>query len=161
REFLRFRRVLAKTRPGVVHAHFGTVTAMFVALSAGRIPMVVTYRGSDLNASPSARGTRSFVGRVLSQVAALRATRMVCVSRQLRERLWWRRSLVSVLPSGVDTRSFHPMHRNAARSALGWPTQERIVLFNAGHDPRNKRLDLARDAVAIAARMLGSIRLEV
>jgi teichuronic acid biosynthesis glycosyltransferase TuaC len=161
REFLRFRRVLAETRPGIVHAHFGTMTAMFVAFSAGRIPVVVTYRGSDLNASSSTRGVRSFIGRVLSQLGALRASWIVCVSCQLRERLWWRRSLASVLPSGVDARTFHPMNRNAARRTLGWPIEERIVLFNAGHDPRNKRLDLARAAAVIAARMLGSIRLEV
>lgn len=161
REFLRFRRALSETCPGVVHAHFGSVTAVFAALSAGRIPLVVTYRGGDLNSSPSCPGLRSFAGRLLSQLVALRARRIVCVSRELRSRLWWRRSAATVLPTGVDTAVFHPMNRNVARHALGLPAGERIVLFNAGYDPRNKRLDLARATVAIAAGLLGSIRLEV
>src|SRR5256885_6231399 len=41
-EFVRFRRKLRAFRPHVIHAHFGTVTAVFAALGAGfgkrRIP---------------------------------------------------------------------------------------------------------------------------
>ena len=35
---------------------------------------------------------------------------------------------------------------------LGWREDERVVLFNAGHDSRNKRLDLAQSAVEEARR---------
>jgi teichuronic acid biosynthesis glycosyltransferase TuaC len=155
-EFLRFRSVLARFHPKVVHAHFGTMTAMFAALAVGRCPLVITYRGSDLNPVPSAGRLRAGVGRLLSQLAALRAARIVCVSRRLKERLWWRRDRVTVLASGVDSKIFSPEPRWLARARLGWPLEERIVLFNAGHDPRNKRLDLAE---AVEARV--PIRLEV
>ena len=107
-EFFRFRRVIRTFRPQVIHAHYGTVTAMFAALGAGRIPLVITYRGSDLNRLPSARGLRPAAGRLLSQIAALRAARIVCVSRQLKNLLWWRRARVTVLPSGVDPEVFRP-----------------------------------------------------
>src|SRR6202043_1833877 len=107
-EFRRFRQVVRAFRPQLIHAHYGTITAIFGALAAGRIPLVITYRGSDLNRLPSARGLRPAVGRLLSQMAALRAARIVCVSRQLKYRLWWRRSRVTVLPSGVDRDVFRP-----------------------------------------------------
>jgi len=161
REFRRLRRVIRRFRPQVIHAHYGTVTAMFAALGAGRIPLVITYRGSDLNRLPSARGPRQAAGRLLSQIAALRAARIVCVSRRLKGLLWWRRARVTVLPSGVDPEVFRPEPQTNLRIELGWATEERVVLFNAGYDPLNKRLDLAQDAVEEARRWAPSVRLEV
>jgi len=160
-EFRRLRRVVRAFRPQVIHAHYGTVTAMFAALGTGRIPLVITYRGSDLNRLPSARGLRQAAGLLLSQIAALRATRIVCVSRQLRDLLWWRWARVTVLPSGVDPGVFRPEPRKNLRGQLGWLEEERVVLFNAGLDSRNKRLDLAENAVAEARRWVPSVRLEV
>ena len=160
-EFRRFRRVVRAFRPQVIHAHYGTVTAMFAALGTGRIPLVITYRGSDLNRLPSARGLRPAAGRLLSQVAALKAARIVCVSRHLKNLLWWRRGRVTVLPSGVDPEVFRPQPQKILRDELGWLAEERVVLFNAGRDARNKRLDLARNAVDQARRWAPLVRLEV
>jgi teichuronic acid biosynthesis glycosyltransferase TuaC len=165
REWRRFRRCVRRTDPQVVHAHFGTVTALFAALAAPRKPLVITFRGSDLNPCRSAAGRgiqlRALAGRILSQLAALRAARIVCVSRQLRERLWWRRRKVVVLPSGVDPEIFRPESRLRARARLGWGAVERVVLFNAGHDPANKRLDLASRALALTQAALGGVRMHI
>ncbi len=161
REFVRFRRELASFRPDVVHAHFGSVTAMFAAVACGNRPLVITYRGSDLNRSPVTDGCRARLARLLSQLAALRAQRIVCVSRQLQQRLWWRRRRAIVLPSGFDAQLFRPEPREAARKRLGWEMQQRVVLFNAGYDRRNKRLDLAEQAAAIARKTWPDLRLEV
>jgi teichuronic acid biosynthesis glycosyltransferase TuaC len=161
RECIRFQEQLRATRPQLIHAHYGTVTALFCALNCGRIPLVITYRGSDLNVVPTARTLRSWMGRLFSQIAALKAARIVCVSRKLRDRLWWRRHLATVLPSGVDPEVFRPESRSAARARLGWPDQERVVLFNAGAAGANKRLDLAEAAVRLAARTVPHLRLEV
>jgi teichuronic acid biosynthesis glycosyltransferase TuaC len=160
-EFLRFRRAIEEFRPRIIHAHYGTVTAVFAALGAGRIPLIITYRGSDLNRLPSATGLRPAAGRLLSQVAALRAARIVCVSRQLKRMLWWRQDRVTVLPSGVDPEVFRPAARETLRGELGWRDEERVVLFNAGNDARNKRLDLAERAVKEASHWAAPVRLAV
>ena len=160
-EFLRFRRVLATFRPQVIHAHYGTMTAMFAVLASGKLPLMITYRGSDLNPLPSARKLRPAAGRLLSQLAALRASRIVCVSPQLRDRLWWRRGRATVLPSGVDADVFKPAPQREMRLRLGWQEQDRIVLFNAGGEGRNKRLDLAQAATGEARRWEPALRLEV
>jgi glycosyltransferase involved in cell wall biosynthesis len=160
-EFRRFRSDLASFRPDVVHAHFGTVTAMFSALGCGQVPLVVTYRGSDLNSLPMRFGWRAVLGRGLSQLAALRAARIVCVSARLRDRLWWRRDIVTILASGVDPQWFHPQPRWMARQRLGWPDADPVLLFNAGRDPRIKRLDLARAAVDAARRKIPGLRWEI
>lgn len=164
-EWLRFRGCLRRFAPHVVHAHFGTVTAMFAALAAPGVPLVITFRGGDLN-PPSPKASvreklRAALGRVLSQLAALRAAQMICVSGQLRTRLWWRRNHAVVLPSGVDPEVFAPEPRLRARQRLGWIEAERVILFNAGGDPLIKRLDLARQAVEQAKLHVGGLRMVI
>ena len=169
REWRRFRRRVRRVNPQVIHAQYGTMTAWFgawaVSLSNRRIPLVITYRGSDLN--PGAQGAgwrgqvRAALGRVLSQLAALRASRIVCVSRELRSRLWWRREIAVVLPTGVDPEEFRPEPRARARGRLGWGESERVVLFNAGGHPGLKRLDLARQSVPLVQDFLDHVRLHM
>lgn len=149
--------------PDLVHAHWGSLLAAVSALAIGRgTPLVVTYRGSDINPVPSERRLRSAVRVLASQGAALRADAIICVSDELRRRLWWSgaRRRATVVVDGTDLARFHPVERNVARHDLGWSTEERVVLFNA-NNPRVKRLDLAEAAVAVAARQVGPIRFEV
>lgn len=160
-EARRFRSIFSYIRPNIVHAHFGTMTALFTVIMTRGIPVVITYRGSDLNAVPSSSGPRATIGRFLSQIAALGAARIVCVSSHLRKRLWWRQDRACVLPSGVDTDVFERMPRAEARKCLGWDENVPVLLFNAGHDARNKRLDLAKAAFALVHRDLPKARMEV
>ncbi len=159
-EFRRFRACVREHRPEVIHAHFGTVTGMFAVIASGRIPVVITYRGSDLNPPPRA-SLRSWVGRLLSHCSAPLASSIVCVSQQLKQRLRWAKGRASVVPSGVDTDLFVPVARHVARRKLGWPELDRVVLFNAGHDPINKRLDLAQATVESARKVIPELRLEI
>lgn len=160
REWKRLRRAIQASQPDFVHAQFGTMTSFLTALSTTR-PLIISFRGSDLNPYKSKYQLRQRVGRLLSQLSALRAARIICVSAQLKDRLWWRRDRVTVIPSGVDTATFRPRLREEARRDLGWEHNERIVLFNAGIDPVSKRLDLAISSVEEARAACGEIRLHV
>jgi len=160
KEWKRIKKEIQSFHPDLIHAQFGTVSAMFCVVAA-KIPTVVTYYGSDLNPDPSVFWIRSAVGRLLSQVAALRVRRIICVSNQLKERLWWRKNRATVIPTGVDTGIFYPRSQDDVRSELGWKKEERIVLFNAGRTPILKRFSLAQSAVSVAKSIYGKIRLEV
>lgn len=159
REMRRFRSETGEFPPDIVHAQFGTATAMFAALGALRTPLVITFRGSDLNPSPGSVW-RTAAGHLLSQIAALRARRIVCVSAALRGRLWWRKECAVVLASGVDPDLFRPRPRDDARGRLGWAASDRVVLFHAGANARVKRLDLARAAVTSARARIPDLRWE-
>ena len=161
REYFRLSAQIARFDPALVHAQYGTVTAMLAALAAGRRPLAITFRGGDLNRIPVNQRSPILAGPAVSQLAAFRAGLIVCVSEGLRQRLWWRRDRVTVLPSGVDAKLFRPEARDDARTRLGWPPGDRVVLFNAGRDRRNKRLDLALAAAAWARRTWPGLRLEV
>jgi glycosyltransferase involved in cell wall biosynthesis len=98
---------------------------------------------------------------LFSQLASLRAQKIICVSRQLRDRLWWRRGGVTILPSGVDPQVFRPEPRALARLRLGWSEQDRVALFHAGKDVLVKRLALAKAAVEYARPKVPALRLEI
>lgn len=160
KEWKRFRKELKSFGPDLIHAHFGTMTAFFCMIST-TLPLVITYRGSDLDFEAGISRLRSAAGQFLSQISALRASEIICVSNSLKERLWWRKKYAIVIPTGVDTKIFYPYSRDKARLELGWNNQEKIVLFNAGSNPVRKRLDLAQSAVDIARTICGEIRFEV
>lgn len=159
-EWQRFRRELKSFQPDIIHAHFGTMTAFFCALNFG-YPLIITFRGSDLNPQPSVPFFKMIFGRLLSQIAAFRSARIVCVSEQLRQRLWVGKNRTSVIPSGVNLEIFKPIPRKEARAKLGWGLDEKIVLFNAGRFPAVKRLDLAQKSVDEAVTLCGPIRFVV
>jgi len=161
RHAVRFRCEIKEFRPHIIHAQFGTMTAFFCAC-ATRLPVVVTFRGSDLNPSPHISVVRSILGRLLSQLAALRAEYSICVTGRLKAQLWWRKHRARVVPSGVDLDMFCPSSKQAARTKLGWSQTDRIVLFNnAGQYPKIKRLDLAEEAVLAAQLQIDHLRLVV
>lgn len=159
REWRRMRTELREFGPEVVLAEYGTLTALLAALSTTR-PLVVTYRGSDLNPDNSITWVRSALGGMMSQLAALRAAGIICVSTELRNRLWWRRDRTVIIPSGADTNVFAPMPRAAARRELGWD-DEPVILFHAGSNSRGKRLDLAEATWTKVQQSVPDARLEV
>lgn len=157
-----YRAAIRNFRPDIIHAHYGTMTAFFsVYGDLGRVPKIVSFRGSDLNPTSSESKSCVGMGHLLSQMAALGADGIICVSDQLRSRLWWKQSLVTVIPTGVSTKEFFPFDREEARRRLGWDTKVPTVIFYASAYPEAKRIDLAVAAIENARRSLPDIRFVV
>lgn len=154
------RSLVRDRRPDLVHVHYGTITGLATALTT-RAPLVITFRGSDLQPEPGIGKLRIWIGMLFSQLASLRADHAICVSNRLKRRLWWRRDRAIVLPTGVNLDRFQAGSKAEARKILGWGCNENIVLFNAGKAPLTKGLDIAEDAVSHAIGEFGPIRLEI
>lgn len=157
REGLRLKKIISELAPDLVHAHYGTVTSCLSAIAA-KSPLVITLRGSDLNAVPDIGFLRAQLGVLLSQLSALRAQTIICTSEKLKARLWWQRDRVVVVPSGVNLDLFKPIDQKQARKQLSFCMSEKIVLFNASKNPLLKGLSLAKQAVETAERLVGKIR---
>ena len=160
KEWSRLQNEIRNFNPHLIHAHFGTMTAFLCAFGT-TMPLVVTFRGSDLNPVPSISVLRSTGGRLLSQLAAFRATRIICVTGQLKARLWWGKGRTTIIPDGVNMSVFSPRSQEEARAALGWHNADRVVLFCAGKFPKKKRLDLALQAAEAAKVLCSDLRLVV
>ena len=147
----RVARALRRGRIDVVHAHYG-LTGFFASFH--QRPLVVSYCGDDLLGTPNGRGGTTFKSRVtqyLSQLAASRADGIICKSEALRQELRADpdRNRAHVIGNGVPTDLFHPGSRSDARSQLGLPLDERLVLFpHSRSQAAVKRFALAEQAIA-------------
>jgi len=150
--WLRARPRLDARRYDLVHAQFGQ--SGLLALPK-RLPLVVTFRGSDvLGIVSDADGRYTWKGRVvqwLSRLVARRADAVIVVSDHMKRSL---PSSVSaaVIPSGLDLERFRPLPRDDARRVLGLPLDRRYVLFVGRPTQARKRGDLARRAVELLDR---------
>jgi glycosyltransferase involved in cell wall biosynthesis len=155
------RRGICMFQPDIVHAHWGSLLAFATAIATlSGPPIVITYRGSDINPIPSEPWLLRLIRVVCSQLAALRASAVICVSDELRERLWSRRGLIRIIPDGTDVSLFKPLDKLECRRKLNWPLDERVVFFYEGGRPAVKRRDLAEASLNEARKLIGSCRLE-
>jgi glycosyltransferase involved in cell wall biosynthesis len=152
--WLHVRRRLARERFDLVHAQFGQ--SALLALPK-RLPLVVTFRGCDLQGNLSTRdGHLTTAGRMLRrfcQWVARRADAVIVVSAHMRRYLH-NGVPASVIPSGIDFDLFQPLPRAEARVRLGLPADERLVLFVGNPHLARKRFPLAQQAVEILKRTL-------
>ena len=147
----------------LVHSLAGE--ALLTAVGYLRAPVVATFQGSDLLGSPRRGGKVPLHwrarGALLRQLARLTA-RTVTVSAQLERRLPAPvQARNAVVPQGVDRRRFVPTDREQARRSIGWPLDERTVLFAAEPWRPEKNYWLAEETVGAAARELPSLNLRV
>src|SRR6266536_834116 len=144
--------VQRRGRYDLVHAQFGQ--SGLLALPK-RLPLVVTFRGDDLEGVLSnATGRLTARGRLLpllSRVVARRADATIVVSAHMKAFLH-RQARPHVIPSGLDLERFRLIPQAEARRHLDLPAEGRLVLFVGSPTSSRKRYDLARRAVEIVKR---------
>ena len=155
---VKMRHLLGMHKYDLIHAHFGQ--AGFLAVLQKRLPVVVTFHGSDLygiDETGFIGKFRSSLLRLVSTVAAKKATEVITVSKRLADLLPSRPH--HTIPIGINLDMFRPMSSGKAREYLGWPKSERSILFIGDPSNRIKRYDLAQEAVALARKKIPTIRL--
>jgi teichuronic acid biosynthesis glycosyltransferase TuaC len=153
------RQEVRRLRPDLIHAQYGTIVGFMGALAGNGKPLVISFCGNDLLPGASVSRLRMYLGFLLSNLAALRARRIICKSEELRRALWWRQSRAVVIPNGIDLDMFSPGSKEGARKRLGWDSGRPIVLFNIGSDPQRKGLSIAEAAMKIVKSRLPDARL--
>jgi teichuronic acid biosynthesis glycosyltransferase TuaC len=149
--YLRLRREV-KTRLrtnhyDLVHAHFGHTAFTVLPL---RVPLVVTFHGSDLLGIVGRRGRYTPAGWVIRQISrsvARGAAKVIVVASNLVPRLPKGTDYV-INPMGVDLSRFAPQDKAASRARLGLQPDRRYVLFSGNPGVPRKRYELAVEAVA-------------
>ena len=147
------RRRLNQGSYDLVHAQFGQsgLTAL-----PKQVPLVVTFRGDDLEGIIGENGRYIPAGRLLrsvSRLVARQADASIVVSEHMKRYL---PSSVSahVLPSGIDLELFRPQAQDEARRRLGLPSDQRLILFVGNPALARKRFALAQAAVHIVNRTM-------
>ena len=147
RSWLAIRRKLSANCYDLIHAQWGQ--SGLLALPK-KLPLVVTFRGSDLQGIVAKSGRYTLSGKVLqalSRIVAKFADEVIVVSRRLASHIPG--VACHVIPSGVDLNLFRPIPRREARERLGLSQNVKIILFAASPDRPEKRFELAREAVSL------------
>jgi glycosyltransferase involved in cell wall biosynthesis len=147
------RRRLRKNHYDLIHVQFGQSA---IAVLPTRLPLVVTFRGDDLQGILAEDGRITLAGRLLraiSRMVARRAQAVIVVSEHMKRDLD-PGTRAAVIPSGLDLTMFRPLPREEARRRAGVAPEERVVLFVGKPTQARKRLALAQEAVEILNRSL-------
>jgi teichuronic acid biosynthesis glycosyltransferase TuaC len=137
----------------LIHAQFGQsgLTAL-----PKRIPLVVTFRGDDLEGIIGENGRYVPAGwllRSISRLVARQADAAIVVSEHMKRYL--PDSVAAhVLPSGIDLELFRPETREVARQRLGLQNDQHLVLFVGNPALARKRFALAQAAVNLVNRTI-------
>jgi teichuronic acid biosynthesis glycosyltransferase TuaC len=150
----RVRRRVATGRFDLIHAQFGQSGLLALPKT---LPLIVTFRGSDLLGIISdVTGRRTLAGMVsrwTSRLVARNADAVVVVSEHMKQFLPPGAS-ASVIPSGLDLELFRPIPKAEARRRLGLPEHRNLVVFAGRPSQARKRYGLAKQAVEVLNRSL-------
>jgi teichuronic acid biosynthesis glycosyltransferase TuaC len=146
-------RLLNRVPSDLVVVMYGGVMADVVTRAVRDVPVVLTFRGTDLLGGRGrgvVHGLARRYGVIASRRAAPRAGGIVVKSRNLLAALppAVDRSRVWVVPDGVDLDRFRPRDRAECRAALGWAPERRHLVFPGAAARPEKRFWLAEAAVA-------------
>src|SRR6185437_7432268 len=144
----------------LVHAHYAYVGA--VARTQWRVPLVLTYHGSDAMGTITEAGTASRRSRIVSarcRELARYCDAVVVQSRQMAER--FRKGNIHIIPHEVDLETFRPTESGSARAQLGLSLSKRYILFAANPDVAVKRFPLAQAAIELLKTKVPDVELVV
>jgi teichuronic acid biosynthesis glycosyltransferase TuaC len=145
RAWKQLRHRLNSKQYDLLHAQWGQ-SGLPALLNS--LPLVVTFRGSDLEGIAGSGGRYTFAGlflRLASQIVAHTADEIITVSERLARYL--PRRPFHVIPSGIDLDLFQLLPAQEARVRLGLPENRYLVLFAANPQDPVKRHWLAQAAL--------------
>jgi teichuronic acid biosynthesis glycosyltransferase TuaC len=135
----------------LAHAQFGH--SGFLVSLPKRLPLVVTYHGSDLVGFYSQRGRYGYISPLFRRAmwfVAWRADEVILVAHHLARYL--RRKDFHIIPCGVDLEMFKPLPQQEAREKLALPPDKKLVVFVGNIHRSVKRFDLAQAVMQELAR---------
>ena len=157
--WMRLRYHLLRNKYEIIHVQFGQSGLVVIPSPS---PLVVTFRGSDLQGIVNRKGQYTLAGKILrliSRFVASQASEIVIVSEKLRSQLPNRH--IHLIPGGIDLDLFKPMAQETAREQLGLSPAKSFALFAADLNDPVKRYELARLSVELAREKVPSLELLV
>lgn len=150
---LQLRHRVRRGKYDLVHAHYGWCGIVALVSSPGT-PVVVSFMGDDLLGSVNGNSKYTFMGKLFSAFNIYLAERCYAHSIVKAQNLYGKLSNkdnVSIIPNGVNLRTFRPENRATARQALGLRLEGTYVLFPSSPDRPEKNFQLASQALALTS----------
>ena len=145
--WIKVRKLIWYNSYNIIHAQWGHSATLALPT---KTPLIITFRGMDLEGIINKNGNYSMYGRILIAVSKLTskfADEIIVVSKSLGDKL--KRKDYKVLPSGIDLDLFKPLDKLECRKRLGLPANKKLILFTASPDHPRKRFHLAQQSIDI------------
>jgi glycosyltransferase involved in cell wall biosynthesis len=146
-----YRRLIRQKKYDLVHAFFGFPTGWLCYRTAGRLPYIISLRGSDVPGA-NARLKRDYqiLGPLVFQPIWKRASALVACSEGLkaRARQFLPSRQIEVIPNGVDLERFHP-EAQGPKSGSGKADSDVLRLLTVGRLSVTKRLSLLLETLEL------------
>ncbi|HOO19483.1 MAG TPA: glycosyltransferase [Paludibacteraceae bacterium] len=133
-EFGKLKHAIRNFQPDIIHTHGGHTG--FLSILQRKIPVVITFHGSDINRIPN---------RYISLIAALFSASCIFVSKNLKKKLFFIKG--QIVPCGVDLSIFYPIASIDAKKQLGMNPTQKYILFPSSFDNKIKNFPLAQSVI--------------
>ena len=141
---------LKKNTYELIHAHY-TFCGWVAVLSFCRIPVVVSYMGSDVYGTVDKNGKRipgSYFEIITGILLQPFVRRIIVKSKNLEQYVYLKKKS-AVIPNGVDFENFKPRDKITARKKLGLSLDHQLICFLGNPKNLRKNIRLLRDSVEI------------
>ena len=147
RNIKRLRRKIKSDQYDIIHAHY-TFNGLISLMSGTRIPIIVSYMGTDTYGDYDIHGKRlikSYINIIISKVIQPFIDGIIVKSPNIKQMIF-RKKHVFTVPNGVNLSVFKEASTIEARVHLGLSESKKIVLFMGKKDEYNKNFNLIKQA---------------
>lgn len=128
---------IKRTQPDLIHAHYGY--SGLLSTLQWKVPVIITFHGSDINYYPN---------RFLTRIAVRLSAYSIFVSEILARKASAKNNYM-VIPCGIDLNEFFPIPKSEARQKMDIQEKEIVILFSSNSGNAVKNYPLAAAAVEI------------
>ena len=149
--FRKFFNTLSKKHYDIIHCHH--TYCAFVAALQKRIPVILTFHEGEIfsqehfgkklkqNGFWKTFGLSEYFKRLVLK----KVNYIISVTKELKNIV--PQEKLSIIPPGIDLNLFKPISKIKARQKLKLPLNEKIVLFPADPNRKEKRFDLTKQTI--------------
>ncbi len=144
-----FKKIEQSFNPDIVHAQWGQ--SVLPTLPKQK-PLVITYRGDDLEGVVNKNGKygiKSFILKRVGRYVAKFANQRIVVSPHLIQKLPAKYRSAIVMPSGIESTIMPKESKEFLRQKWSFPEGKKVVLFPNNPDDPRKNIQLLKDAIAL------------
>ena len=131
------KRKIRDFHPDVVHAHYG-LSGLLANLQR-KIPVVVTYHGSDINDTQVRRFSRKAMRLSAYDIFVSRKTLEIAHPKKK----------FALLPCGIDLSDLQMTEKSTARQKMHLALDKRYILFSGAFDNEVKNAPLAHQSISM------------
>lgn len=144
------REYLKIIKPDIVHAHYA-LSGWVSVLAARKIPVIVSYMGSDVFGDYNQKGNLkpSSIFLILATLILQPFPNKIIVKSENLLKYLCLKDKVTVIPNGVNLDLFKPVGHQTKKFKMKYSSLKKRILFLGNIDSPNKNFKLVKDSIYI------------